>query len=219
MKKQTSKYNHIFNISRLEEKSQAVIDWKKQISEWLAPKNLLQAKGKTRKEIFALFGNEYEPIAAIPLKYLKYLGDDITNQTVYSGKGYFIDHAVNHHPEVDAVEYQKIPDILSNPDDVKLDNRKPSRNSLVFIKKHEKYDTAVVSVDTTDEGKIVIHKTYFVNKKSPYTQLQSIWAKSSDDANTSISHAGNPASAGKRFSALDDTSSLSSKNDQKSSKT
>jgi hypothetical protein len=148
----------------------------KRISDWLSPENLSEAKGKTRSEIFTQFGNEYEPIASVHPEYLKYLGDDISDTAVYSGKGYFIDHAVNHHPEVAITEYMKIPDILSNPDDVKLDDRNPDRASLVFVKKFENYGRVIVSVDTNDMGKIVIHKTFFYSKKSPYTQLRSIRA-------------------------------------------
>jgi len=35
--------------------------------------------------------------------------------------------------------HNKIPDILNEPDDVKLDERNPSRKSLVFVKKFDRY--------------------------------------------------------------------------------
>jgi hypothetical protein len=102
-------------------------------------------------------------------------------------------------------EYNKIPDILNNPDDVKLDDRNPDRKALVFVKKYEKYGTVVVSVDVTDMGKIVIHKTFF-NTKRPYTHLRSIRSSSPDAATSSISHTDESVPAGGRISALDDTS-------------
>jgi len=189
----------------------------KRILDWLSPENLSEAKGKTREDIFSQFGNKYEPIANIDPEYLKYLGDDISDPVVYSGKGYFINHAVNHHPEVDPSEYIKIPDILSTPDDVKLDDRNPERTSLVFVKKFENYGRVIVSVDTNDMGKIVIHKTFFNSKKSPYPHLRSIRASSPDNAHLSISHAGNPTPGVERFSTLGDVSSLSPESGKKSS--
>jgi hypothetical protein len=189
----------------------------KRISNWLSPENLSEAKGKTRGEIFTQFGNEYEPIANINPEYLKYLGDDISDPIVYSGKGYFIDHAVNHHPEIDPIEYTKIPEILSKPDDIKLDDRNPDRISLVFVKKYDRYGTAVISVDVTDMGKLVIHKSFFNPKKSPYPHLRSIRASSSDDATSSISHTDESVPGGRRVSTLDDPSSLSYTHGEKSS--
>jgi len=177
------------------------------ISEWLSPDNLSYAKGKSRNEIFAKFGNEYEPIGGISLEYVKYLGGEITDIRVYSGKGYFIDHAVNHHPEIEPAEYAKIPDILGDPDDVKLDDRRSDRTSLVFIRKYERYGTVVVSTDVTAMGKIVVHKTFFnkTGTKSPYPRLRSIRAQSPDVAHSSISRVGKPTPGGERdISALDD---------------
>ncbi|MDR0711178.1 MAG: hypothetical protein LBF67_02365 [Prevotellaceae bacterium] len=66
-------------------------------------------------------------------QYLQYLGNNINDNRVYSGKGYFIDHAVNHHPEVPLSDYQNIQEILNNPDDVLPDDSK-AQNALVFVK-------------------------------------------------------------------------------------
>jgi len=144
------------------------------IEQWLLPCNLFEAAGKSRSEIFTVFGNEYEPVGKIPACYLKYLGDEVKDTAVYSGKGYFIDHCVNHHPEIETAEYAKIHDILSNSDYVKLDDRKPERTSLAFIKRYEKYNTVVVSVDNTNEKKIIVYKTFFGKKTAPYANLRSI---------------------------------------------
>jgi len=189
------------------------------ISGWLSPENLSEAKGKSREEIFAWFGNEYEPIAEIGHEYLKHLRSDVTDAKVYSGKGYFIDHAVNHHPEVGLDEYGKIPDILSDPDDVRLDIRR-DRASLVFMKKYERLGLVIVSHVENDGGRIVVYKTFFnkTGKKSPYTHFQSVRAESPDVAPSSISRTGNPAPGGKRdVSALGDTPSVSSESAGKSS--
>jgi hypothetical protein len=192
-------------------------EYTKRIDEWLSTENIEKAKGKTRDEIFLMFGNAYEPIANIPAEYLKYLGSGVADNTVYSGKGYFIDHAVNHHPEVDIAEYAKIPEILKNPDDVKLDDRNPDRASLVFIKKYDRFGTVITSIDENEMGKLVIHKSFFNPKKSPYPRLKSIRASSPADAASAISHSGEPEPGGKRISTLDDVSILSPETPEKSS--
>ena len=181
-------------------------EYTERIKSWLTTDNLNQAQGKSRDEVFEMFGNKYEPIGQIPNEYTHYLADNITDNKVYCGKGYFIEHAVNHHPEVDAEEYTKIPFILQEYDDVKLDERNPNRNSLIFVKKYDRYGTVAVSVDTTDNNKIVIHKSFFNPKKNPYPHLRSVRVKtpSPDDATSPISQPDKSDPGGRRFSALGD---------------
>jgi hypothetical protein len=141
---------------------------------WLSEENLNKAKGKTRAELFNEFGNTLEPIAYIDPAYLPYLGDNIIDNRVYSGKGYFIDHAVNHHPEVKIEDYDNIQEILNNPDDVLLDNRTQNKRAIVFIKKFDNYYSVVVGVSDEKSSKIVIYKTYNYKHKKPYASLPSI---------------------------------------------
>jgi hypothetical protein len=120
------------------------------ITEWISRENIEKAKGKTRGEIFCLFGNELEPIAYLPYAYLSFLDTEIVDNRIYCGKGYFLDHAVNHHPEVDPAKYCNIQQILNCPDNVKLDKRFGNRESLVFIKKTEKYEITVIGIGKTE---------------------------------------------------------------------
>lgn len=142
------------------------------IREWLSDANLEWAEGKTKDEIIAHFGNELQPIAVMPSGYLKYLGEDVTDNHVYSGMGYFIDHAVNHHDEEPVEEYLKIQDILSYPDEVKIDNSK-GRPTLLFIKKYGKYNVEMISVGE-DGKKVVLHKSFFHRKKMPHGTLPNV---------------------------------------------
>ena len=137
------------------------------IADWLTPNNIKEATGKSREQIYAAFGNTPEPIAKIAQEYLKYLDPAITDSTVYCGKGYFIDHAVNHHPEVSPEEYQKIPEILNFPDDVRLDTKNKDRNTLVFIKKYDDNKIVIVSTYEDNNKKLVFHKSFFHSKSSP----------------------------------------------------
>ncbi|MDR0427382.1 MAG: hypothetical protein LBH12_02140, partial [Dysgonamonadaceae bacterium] len=184
---------------------------KNRIRSWLSEENLQGALGKTRAEIFDEFGNELEPIAIINPDYLQYLGDGVTDNHVYSGKGYFIDHAINHHPNISVKEYDNIQDILDNPDDIKLDTER-EKPSLIFIKQYGKYGVVVVNTDVGEEGKIVFHKTFFLQKKKPYASLPSIRPESLslgddiqlDGRNSPISPADAPTAAVSRFSGLND---------------
>jgi phosphoribosylformylglycinamidine (FGAM) synthase-like amidotransferase family enzyme len=144
------------------------------IAEWVSQDNIEKAKGKTREEIFNLFGNQLEPIAYLPYPYLSYLDTEIADNRIYCGKGYFLDHAVNHHPEVNPVEYLNIQQIINCPDDVKLDKRFENRKALVFIKETEKYGVMVIGIGKTEMGKLVFYKSFFRNNKSPYPRLPSI---------------------------------------------
>jgi len=146
----------------------------KRIAEWISQDNIEKAKGKTRGEIFSLFGNELEPIAYLPYPYLSFLDTEITDNRIYCGKGYFLDHAVNHHSEVDPAEYCNIQQIINCPDNVKLDSRFENRKALIFIKKTEKYGITVIGTGKKEKGKLVFYKSFFNNKKSPYPRLPDI---------------------------------------------
>ena len=137
------------------------------ISQWLSDENIEKAKGKTREEIIKMFGNEPQPIAMVPDRFLQYIGDNITDSHVYSGMGYFIDHAVNHHPTVEAQKYLNIQEVLNNPDEVKSikDN---GNDSIVFIKQIDRYNAVVIEVEKTKDGKIIWHKSFYDQKKKPY---------------------------------------------------
>ena len=106
-----------------EEKEQ----FNKRIMDWLSDENLEKAKGKTRLEIYSDFGNVLKPIAYIPIDYIPLLDAEIEDNRVYSGMGYFIDHAVNHHPDIAKEKYKSIQVVLQFPDEVK------SIKSMVMI--------------------------------------------------------------------------------------
>jgi hypothetical protein len=169
----------------------------KRISEWISESKLQKAKGKTREAIFREFGNELEPIAWINPEYLQYLGEELKDNRVYSGKGYFIDHAVNHHPEVPISGYQNIQDILNNPDDVLLDNSK-AQNALVFVKQYKSIGTVIVSMDKTDGGMLALYKSFFNQRKNSYAKYKSVRVNPSlVGGHSTISHSekSEPASA------------------------
>ncbi len=173
------------------------------ITGWLSEENLERAVGKTREEIFEEFGNELAPIAYIPEKHLSLFGDNVKDSRIYCGKGYFIDHALRNHggqgtqidiDDVDVSKYLNIQYVLDNPDHIK-ETFTDGKRTVVFIKKIGRYFAELTQLE--ENGRIVLHKSLFNQKKEPYAKLADIRQKgaSSEGGASSISHAENTASA------------------------
>ena len=95
-------------------------EFSKRIMDWLSDENLEKARGKTRWEIF----NEFDsvtpyPIAYIPEKYMVVFDEGIKDNRVYSSQAYFVDHAVNNHPDIIKGKYLLIQEVLDDPDEIK----------------------------------------------------------------------------------------------------
>lgn len=173
------------------------------IVDWLSEDNLSKAYGKTREEIFNEFGNELEPIAYIPAQFISLVDPELTDTRIYCGKGYFIDHALRNHagsgrriaPEdVDVSKYLNMQYVLDNPDSIK-ETVSDGKRTVVFIKKIGRYFAELTQVE--ENGKIVLHKSLFNQKKEPYAKLDDIRSKqtSPEGGVSSISHADNAAPA------------------------
>lgn len=184
------------------------------VRDWLTPENLDWAEDKTLKEIIEKFGNTLEPIARIPEKVMVLLG--IKDGYIYSGKGYFIDHAVNHHPEVTLDEYDNIQSIISDSDDIK-DLSTDKIKKVAFIKKLDKGYAVVVEI-SEENGKVLLHKTFFYkdsnSNRIPYKNKPSLLKESPADGSTTISPEDNnqqPADT-ENISALDASSASEDRN-------
>lgn len=173
------------------------------IVDWLSEENLSRAAGKTRAEIFEEFGNKLEPIAYIPTRFISLVSPTLKDQRIYCGKGYFIDHALRNHggvgtqisPEdVDVSKYLNIQSVLDNPDAIK-ETMSDGKRTVVFIKKIGRFFAELTQVE--EDGKIVLHKSLFNQKKEPYAKLNDIRQEdtSSEGGTSSISHAENSAPA------------------------
>ncbi len=129
----------------------------------------------------------------MPKAYLPLFEGDATDDKVYSGKGYFIDHAVNHHANVPVSEYDNIQVVLDHPDSIK----KTASGSIAFIKKLNQYDAVLVDANIDENGRILLHKTFFSQKKEPYAKEDDIRPEnmSREGGASSISHADSSAPA------------------------
>lgn len=173
------------------------------IVDWLSEENLSLAVGKTREEIFDEFGNELMPIAYIPTQFVALVSPSIKDQRIYCGKGYFIDHALRNHAgagtqvsvdDVDVSKYLNIQTVLDNPDRIK-ETYVDDKRTVVFIKKIGRFFAELTQVE--ENGKVVLHKSFFNQKKEPYAKLNDIRQKdtSSEGGVSSISHADETAPA------------------------
>ena len=88
------------------------------IKEWLSQDNLNLASGKSREEIFALFNNDPVVIAYVPARFVWVFDDDVADNRIYCGQSYFINHAINHHPNIDSTVYENVFSVLQDPDEI-----------------------------------------------------------------------------------------------------
>ena len=182
------------------------------IADWLSDDNLNWAKGKSYQEIFAHFGNEPQPVAFIPKEWLtKLFGEEIADNRVYSGKAYFIDHAVNHHPEdIDLEAYVLMQEMISKNTEAIIDDRK-GKKGVIFVKQYDKNYLLAVELRQEDDGKIHLYKSLSKTRsKKPYPNLRR--AQLPVDALNSLKvepsqyiRTSEEAHGGRRFSALDNS--------------
>lgn len=174
------------------------------IQEWLSEDNIAWAEGKTLDESIEKFGNETEPIAVLP-DIIKNVFPELKSLYLYSGKGYLIDHAANHHPELEVEDYNKIQEVLDSYDDIK-DLSTPNVKKIAFVKMMDK-GFAVVTELSEKDGRIMLHKTFFYKdaqgKRTPYRNKPSVLKKTSVDGSTTISPAETAAGRHRKISALD----------------
>lgn len=178
-------------------------EMQQRMQDWLNDPEIDWAEARELKEIADKFGNKLEPIAYIPSDWMgSVFGGMVKDNRIYSGKGYFIDHAVNHHPEINKEDYNLIQEVLNNPDHVKdLDN-----GSIAFTKLMDKGYAVVIRM-YNENGKIVMHKSFFWNESNePYKNKKDIEKKPSVGGSSTISHTEVPGSP---LSARDDSESKS----------
>jgi hypothetical protein len=143
------------------------------LKRWLSKDAVTAAKGKSLNEIILQFGNQLEPIAFVPERFLKSIfSSDITDNRVYSGKGYFLDHVVNHHPQDIALsDYMRLQEMLSEPDEVIID-RRGGKEAAIFVRKYDASYMAVVKVEKTPDGRLQLYKSLNkTTKEKPYPKL------------------------------------------------
>ena len=84
-----------------------------------------------RNEILAAFSDRLEPIAVLNKRNRQLLG--VKSRNVLSSEAYFIDHAVNHHPEMSPTEYLVLQVNLDAPDEIVEDAKSETTGFVKYI--------------------------------------------------------------------------------------
>lgn len=122
------------------------------------------AANLSHDEIIDKFGDAPVPIAYIPASnpLFKGIWNDVKNNIVYTGLGSFIDHWVNHHPEMESEDFQLIQKVLETPDALYLDKAK---NAIIFDKQINGTHDVVVLKKAAD--KLIYERSNYMPKKLP----------------------------------------------------
>ncbi len=123
-----------------------------------------EAADLSHDEIIQRYGDEPVAIAEIraddPI--FKGIWKDARSNLVYTGLGSFINHWVNHHPEMDSSDFLKIQEVLENPDARYLEKAK---NAVVFDKRIGELHDVVILKKAAD--KLIYERSNYLPKKLP----------------------------------------------------
>ena len=151
------------------------------ILDWLRGEDLRKYKHMSRSEIIQETGGYKRfPVAEIPVEAMEYFGVD--DSRVYSNRGYFIDHAINRHPNLTVGDYLDMLDTFSSnsPDsDILIDDSSKNK-SLIFIDKIDgRWFKGVAELDSNTK-QVILYLTYFTTEsEKPGTGLVSLKKKPS----------------------------------------
>lgn len=174
-------------------------------------------------EIIKKYGDTPVPIAMIPgtNPIFKGIWSDSQSNIVYTGLGSFIDHWVNHHPELDSNDLLHIQEVLKAPDNLFYEEAK---NAVVFDKQIDGIHDVVILKKASD--KLIYERSNYMPKKFPKRWIEiskeSGQLKNKEqsfvDGHPTISQSGkSEAGIVRNISTLNDTSNIS-ESDEKSSK-
>jgi hypothetical protein len=127
-------------------------------------KYYIEAANLTHDEIVKKYGDIPVAIAEIPKNdpVFKGIWNDAESNLVYTGLGSFIDHWVNHHPEMESEDFMKIQSVLENPDKRYYDK---SKNAVVFDKSFGKLHDVVILKKAAD--KLIYERSNYLPEKLP----------------------------------------------------
>lgn len=135
------------------------------INSWATEENKKWATGKTKNDVISKFGNKAEPIGLIP-EHVKKLFNGISDNKLYCGKGYFIDHMANHHGEIPVSFYKNLQKNLENS---KLVFHDTKNNSIVLSNEiGPKEKELLVIAKEPKTKKLILYKSFYVKESKNY---------------------------------------------------
>lgn len=134
---------------------------------WFADKGAL-APGVTKAEIYRSLPTRHRPIGELPAALATAFKTAPTDLTIFVGEAYFVDHCLNHHPDVPDTIYRRLDDILATYEEVILDRRE-GRDAIILTKK---LDGRLYLLVLRHYPPQVVYKTLFpADKARPYPAL------------------------------------------------
>ena len=130
-----------------------------------------RAKGMTRDEIFAAFSRSREPVAFLNKQTRQLLG--AKTRSVLSSEAYFIDHAVNHHSEMQPKEFLKMQEVLESPDEIVKDT-KGDINGVTFGFIKNDGDKKLVVFLRKDGDTFIFYRTMYLQTGRLSSRYQKI---------------------------------------------
>lgn len=134
---------------------------------WFADKATL-APGIAKAEIYHALPTGHRPIGELPAALASAFKTPPTDLTIYVGEAYFVDHCLNHHPDVPDAVYRRLDEILAAPEEVILDRRE-GRDAIILSKT---IDSRLYLLVLRHYPPQIVYKTLFpADKERPYPTL------------------------------------------------
>lgn len=134
---------------------------------WFADKaKLLTA---TRETCYATFPARNLVLFELPEALVPAFASPPETREIVAGEAYFIDHCLNHHPEVPDSVYRQIDHFLTSPEEV-IQDRRSGGDALVLTQTIEGVRYALVIRHHSDK-RLLLYKTLFPAKKKLYPKL------------------------------------------------
>lgn len=135
---------------------------------WLADK--VRFASADRNEIYEALPTRHQPIATLPERLAKAFRREPSDLTIYIGEAYFVNHCVNHHPEVPNAVYRRLQDFLEAPEEVILDHR-DGKDGLVLTKSLNGTLYILALRHYPAPQSQIVYKTIFPSDGRPYPNL------------------------------------------------
>lgn len=134
---------------------------------WLADKAAL-TPGVTKAEIYHALPTRHRPIGELPATLAPAFKTPPTDLTIFVGEAYFVDHCLNHHPDVPDAVHRRLDEILATPEEVILDRRE-GRDAIILSKT---IDSRLYLLVIRHYPPQLVYKTLFpADKARPYPAL------------------------------------------------
>ena len=134
---------------------------------WFADKATLTTA--TREACYAAFPARNVVLFTLPEALIPAFETPPQTRKIVAGEAYFIDHCLNHHPEVPDAIYRRIEEILAQPEEV-IQDRRNGGDALVLTKTFEGKRYVLVIRHHPDK-RLLLYKTLFPSKKKVYPRL------------------------------------------------